>query len=49
MAKLLAAHGFAVQAHLSGPELGKLYAEGPSPLDEAAIGHVVHARHAPAA
>lgn len=45
MAKLLTDRGFAVAAHLSGPELGRLYVHGPSPLDEAAIGHLVHARH----
>lgn len=45
MASLLAAHGFSILANLAGPDLGKLYAKAPSPLDEAAIGHVVHARH----
>ncbi|SHF26811.1 methyltransferase, TIGR00027 family [Kaistia soli DSM 19436] len=41
----LTALGFEVTANLSGPDLGRLYVAGPSPLDEAAVGHVLHARH----
>ncbi len=46
IAKRLAALGFTVAASLSGPDLGRLYAGGPSPLDEAEVGHVLHARYA---
>ncbi len=46
IAKRLTALGFSVAASLSGPDLGRLYAGGPSPLDEAEVGHVLHARYA---
>ena len=49
VAQRLAALGFSVAANLSGPDLGKLYADGPSPLDEAEVGHVAHVRRAPLA
>ncbi len=45
IAARLAGLGFGVAANHSGPDLGKLYADGPSPLDEAEVGHVLHARH----
>ncbi|HWJ73345.1 MAG TPA: SAM-dependent methyltransferase [Kaistia sp.] len=45
MERHLAALGFEVTGNLSGPDLGRLYVTGPSPLDEAEVGHVLHARH----
>ncbi|MCX5481498.1 SAM-dependent methyltransferase [Kaistia geumhonensis] len=43
--KKLAAFGFSVAANLAGPDLGRLYAGGASALDNAAVGHVLHAVH----
>ncbi len=47
--KKLGALGFTVAANLAGPELGRLYAGGASALDNAAVGHVLHAVHPPSA